>query len=122
MRDKRRYILVRIVPAWLSPQAKDLFFSIQESVNSLFGDATAADIQMAVVYSDNEFGVVRCRRGTEYVLERALATVFSIGEERVAVRTLAVSGTILALKRRIDQLRGQESPDTRELSIGEKTF
>jgi ribonuclease P/MRP protein subunit POP5 len=122
LRDKRRYILARIVPQWKCPEAKELFLSIQEAVNSLRGDATAADIQMAVIYSDREFAIIRCGRGTEDVLEQALATVFCIGDDRVAVRSIAISGTILALKKRIGQIKQEEIPEQGEIALNGRVF
>jgi ribonuclease P/MRP protein subunit POP5 len=122
MRDKRRYILARIVPQWKWPEAKELFLSIQEAVNSLRGDAIAADIQMAVVYCGNEFAILRCGRGTEKILEQALSTAFLLGEDHVAVRSIAVSGTILTLKKKIEQLRQEEIPEQEELSLHGKVF
>ena len=79
LRDKRRYILVRIFPPWNNRGTKDLLLAIHEAVTSASGDATASEVQMAVVYASGEFAIVRCNRGTEKVLEQALATVFCIG-------------------------------------------
>ena len=104
LRDKRRYILVRIFPPWNNRGTKDLFLAIHEAVTSASGDATASEVQMAVVYASGEFAIVRCNRGTEKVLEQALATVFCIGVCPVSLRPVATSGTILSLKERIEKI------------------
>ena len=109
MRDKRRYILIKIVPPWSNPGTKDLFLAIQEAVTSSFGDVTASCIQMAVVHASGEFAVVRCNRGTEKILEQALATVFCIGNEPLALRPVATSGTIISLKEKIEQVAARRS-------------
>jgi len=101
MRDKRRYILVKIVPPWSSPGTKDLFLVIQEAVTSALGDVSASCIQMAVVHASGEFAVVRCNRGSEKMLEQALAAVFCLGSEPLALRPVATSGTIRSLKEKI---------------------
>lgn len=113
MRDKRRYILVKIFPPWSNPGTKDLFLVIQEAVTSALGDVTASCIQMAVVHASGEFAVVRCNRGTENMLEQALATVFSLGGEPLALRPVATSGTILSLKEKISRT-ARESPQEKE--------
>ena len=115
MRDKRRYILVRIFPPWSSPGTKDLFIAIQEAVTSLSGDATASNVQMAVVHASAEFAIVRCNRGTEKVLEQALATVFCIGSDPLSLRPVATSGTILSLKQRIGRITRGPLPEKRSV-------
>ena len=105
MRDKRRYVLVRITPSWLCPDTKSLYLVVQEAITSLWGDAIAADIQMAVVYGDKEFCIIRCRRGCEGRLETALSTVSCMNEQGISLRSYAVSGTIHALKQRIEKVQ-----------------
>jgi len=122
MRDKRRYVLAKITPLWVCPDTKSLYLVVQEAITSLWGDVVAAGIQMAVVYGDNEFCIIRCRRGCEDRLETALSTVSSMNEQGISLRSYAVSGTILALKRRIEKCRKGPVPDSREIKIGERTF
>ncbi len=122
MRDKRRYVLVRITPMWLCPDTKSLYLVVQEAITSLWGDVIAADIQMAVVYGDNEFCIIRCRRGCEGQLEIALSTVSCLNEQGISLRSYAVSGTIHALKQRIEKCRKGPVPCAQELKIGERTF
>jgi ribonuclease P/MRP protein subunit POP5 len=122
MRDKRRYVLARITPAWIRTDTKSLYLLVQEAMTSLWGDVVAANIQMAVVYGDNEFYIIRCRRGCEGRLETALSTVACMDEQGIALRSFAVSGTIHALKKRIEKCRKGPVPDARELIIGERTF
>jgi ribonuclease P/MRP protein subunit POP5 len=98
LREKRRYVLVRIDPAGIVPDAKELYYAVNDAVASLWGDATAARVHAAVVAAEGEFAVVRCRRGTERELAIALITVTSCNGERIALRTLATSGTIESLK------------------------
>jgi len=122
MRDKRRYVLAKITPPWVCPDTKSLYLVVQEAITSLWGDAMAAGIQMAVVYGDREFCIVRCRRGCEDRLETALSTVSCINEQGISLRSYAVSGTIHALKQRIEKCRKGPVPDARELKIGERIF
>ncbi len=88
MRDKRRYILARITPAWVCPETKSIYLVVQEAITSLWGDAMAAGIQMAVVYGDKEFCIIRCRRGCEGWLETALSTVSCLNDQGISLREL----------------------------------
>ena len=45
-----------------------------------------------------------------------------MNEQGISLRSYAVSGTILALKRRIEKCRKGPVPDAREIKIGERTF
>jgi len=101
MREKRRYILARILPYGVKMDQKQVYFSVIEAATSLWGDAAVGLAQPAVVFCDGGYAVVRCRRGTEKDIATALATVNTIADERAALRTVAISGTIHALRRRI---------------------
>jgi ribonuclease P/MRP protein subunit POP5 len=122
MRDKRRYILVKVFPPWCSPEIRGLYIAIQEAVSSLFGDATGAGIQMAVVHTTGEYAILRCNRGTEKVLMQALPTVFCIGNEPAALRPVATSGTILSLKQRIERDLHRPAPEKRNITCREKLY
>jgi len=120
MRQKRRYILVRILPAGTHPDSKQLYLAIHEAATSLFGDAAIGLAAPAVVFCDGEYAVVRCLRGTEQDLATALATVTFIGDRRIALRTLATSGTISAMKRRMKPVC--QTGEASEILLGEKYF
>ena len=122
MRDKKRYVLVRITPPWVCPETKSLYLVVQEAITSLWGDVIAAGIQMAVVYGEYEFCIIRCRRGCEGRLVTALSTVSCMNEQGISLRSYAVSGTIHALKRRIEKCRKGPVPGAKELKIGERIF
>ncbi|MDD1719079.1 MAG: Rpp14/Pop5 family protein [Methanoregulaceae archaeon] len=108
MREKRRYILVRLVPE-IPADPKVLYTTLLDSVTSIFGDLGAARIHMAVVYSAGPYAILRCRRGMEQDLMIALSTVCAVGSRRLVVRTQKISGTIRSLKEKIPP--DQESCD-----------
>jgi ribonuclease P/MRP protein subunit POP5 len=101
MRDKRRYVLARIDPPCSEIDAKELYLAVQEAFTSLFGDTRAAEAMVAIVYCRDGHAMARCTRGHEDILQIALLTVHSVDGQRVALRTVATSGTMLALKKRI---------------------
>lgn len=116
LREKRRYVLARIVPPW-SPVAdpRILAAEVQAAVTSLWGDAAGAEIQPVIVAFEQGHAIVRCRRGTEDRLVTALATVRRVGDHSVALRTIATSGTIRSLK---DRIRPITIGEEREISFG----
>lgn len=115
LREKRRYILVRIAPPACVIEPRDLYLAILEALSSLHGDTTVAQVQMAVVKSNGEFAIVRCTRGKEPLVIGAISTVTAVNGTRVAVRTLALSGTILALQKKMAGMRSSGSGLTGDL-------
>lgn len=92
---------MRLLPSDLAIDQKALFLAVSEAATSLHGDARAAVIQPAVVWLEGSYAVLRCQRGTEDDLAVACSTVTAVGERRIALRPVVVSGTIAALKRRV---------------------
>jgi len=103
LRENRRYILARVIPAGTPIDQKELYYAISDSVTSLWGDSMAAVITPAVVAAEGDFVFIRCRRGTERELAIALSTVTGCRETRLTLRILAVSGTMESLR---DRIRG----------------
>jgi ribonuclease P/MRP protein subunit POP5 len=100
-RDRRRYLLCRIVPVWAEPEPREVFHAVCEAASTLWGDTGAAAIAPAVLDCSRGHVVVRCRRGTEMQLAAALATVTRAGENRLALRQVLTSGTLHAIRRRM---------------------
>jgi len=101
LRGNRRYILVRIEPAGTVIDQKELYYAVSDAVTSLWGDSIAGVITQAVVAAENGHVIVRCLRGTEKELALALSTVNTYRDVPVALRIVAVSGTIQSLRERI---------------------
>ncbi len=101
MREKRRYLLLRIDPPTPDPDPKDLYFSVLDSVTSLYGDAEAARMMPVVISCGSGYAVVRCIRGYEEKLRITIVTLTSVTERRIALHAVAASGTLLALRRRV---------------------
>ncbi|MDD1673124.1 MAG: Rpp14/Pop5 family protein [Methanomicrobiales archaeon] len=105
LRVKKRYVLTEIVPPWISPDVRSLSTTVHEAITSLWGDASTALMQPAVVYAEPGIAILRCRRGTERNLITALSTVVMENEQPIALHPQATSGTILSLKKRCEYLR-----------------
>jgi ribonuclease P/MRP protein subunit POP5 len=124
LRENRRYILARIEPAGMVPDQKDLYYAIADAVTSLWGDSAAGVIMPAVVAAENGHVFIRCLRGTEKELAIALSTVTGCREVRLALRIVAVSGTIESLRERIRdrQVPDEPVPETSGTEPGECVF
>jgi len=101
LREKRRYILVRVEPPGTPIDQKELYYAISDAVTSLWGDAMAAVIMQAVICAEGDYVVIRCRRGTERELTTALSTITMYRDTEVALRIIAASGTIDSLRDRM---------------------
>ena len=117
LREKRRYLLVQIAPAGYIPDPKELSLAVHDAVTVLWGDAMASLIHPSVVAVENGCAIVRCRRGMERELAIALSTVTSCGDQRIALRTSAVSGTIESLRERIEPVRTTTEPPSGEPAV-----
>jgi ribonuclease P/MRP protein subunit POP5 len=105
LREKRRYLLVRIEPEGTIIDQKDLYYAVSEATTSLWGDVTAAVIMAAVVTSDGQYAIIRCQRGTEQDLSIALSTVTTCCDIPIALRMVAASGTIESLREKIRRIK-----------------
>ena len=123
LRDKRRYLLVRIDPAGTAIDQKELYYAISDAITSLFGDAAAAIMIQAVVGAQGEYVFIRCRRGSERELAIALSTITACRETRVALRVIAASGTLESLRERIKTLNvpGPKPAEMPECMFDKKT-
>jgi len=108
LRDKRRYLLLRVEPAGTPVDQRELYYTIADAITTLYGDAAAAVMIQAVVAAEGEYVFIRCRRGTEREVATAISTVTSCRDTRIALRILAASGTMESLRERI---RSRKAPD-----------
>ncbi|ACL17800.1 Rpp14/Pop5 family protein [Methanosphaerula palustris] len=115
MRIKKRYVLAAIVPNYPSIDSKVLYVAIAEAITGLYGDGAGAALHHAVVFAGDGYLIARCSRGSEQFLATALAVVTEVDGQRVAFRTLATSGTIHALRRRMRQ--PVERPEREDLEV-----
>ncbi|NLD56733.1 MAG: ribonuclease P [Methanomicrobiales archaeon] len=104
LRDKRRYLLLRVDPAGTPVDQKELYYTIADAITSLYGDAAAAVMIQAVVAAEGGYIFIRCRRGTEREVATAISTVTSCRDTRIALRILAASGTMESLRERVRSL------------------
>jgi len=104
LRENRRYILARVLPAGTPVDQKELYYAISDAVTSLWGDSMAAVITPAVVAAEGGYVFIRCRRGSERELAIALSTITSCRETHLALRTIATSGTMESLRERIRRI------------------
>jgi ribonuclease P/MRP protein subunit POP5 len=124
LRDKRRYVLVRVDPPGTPIDPKELYYAVSDAVTSLWGDAVAAVIVQAVICAEGDYVVVRCRRGSERELAIALSTITQFRDSPVALRIIAASGTIDSLRDRMKPSvkASDEKAPAEECRFGEKEY
>jgi ribonuclease P/MRP protein subunit POP5 len=105
LRIKKRYVLARIDPPGKELEPRELYHAILDSLTSLFGDKIAAETGMALISSDAGYAEIRCSRDSECKVRIALAALASVHETPIAIRSIATSGTLLALRKRRARLR-----------------
>ena len=97
LRENRRYILIKIEAEELTQ--KDIYRAAADSVRDLFGDVGASKIHPAVIWSEEDFAIVRCSRGHELEMTAALACVTKAGGNPAVFRTVKTSGTVRGAKK-----------------------
>ncbi|HMA06010.1 MAG TPA: Rpp14/Pop5 family protein [Methanomicrobiales archaeon] len=118
-RERRRYLLARFVPEGASPDPREVYAAVVEACTSLWGDVAASEISPSVMAWEGH-AILRCRRGTEDRLSTALATITKVGDVRVAMRSLATSGTLHAIRSRANPKPGILWE--KQVGIGGRTF
>ncbi len=114
-RVKKRYVLARIIPPWRAAEGRALAAAVQDATTALWGDARTSLMQPAVIQVERDQVILRCRRGTERDLVTALATITAAGDVPLALRPVAISGTILTLKERGARLHIETREEERTL-------
>ncbi len=124
LRDKRRYLMVRIEPAGTPVDQKELYYVIADAITSLYGDAAAAIMIQAVVAAEGDYIFIRCRRGAERELATAISTITACRETRIALRIIAASGTMEGLRERIRIMDAPEPATdcSADLTFDKKTY
>jgi ribonuclease P/MRP protein subunit POP5 len=122
LRTKKRYVLAAIEPVGAGADQKELYRAVSCALTSLFGDVRAAMISPAVIDSVPGHLIVRCNRGGEHDLRIALATVTVAGSEALVLRSKATSGTLHALRKRIQRVTHPLPGDPEEVSFGGKVY
>jgi ribonuclease P/MRP protein subunit POP5 len=100
-------------------EQKNLYYAVSDVTTSLWGDVVAAVIASAVVASEGQYVIIRCKRGTEQDLSVALSTITTCSDNHIALRMVAASGTIDTLR---DKIRGVKTPDPDSISPRECMF
>jgi RNase P/RNase MRP subunit POP5 len=103
MRENYRYILARICPPARTFEAKEVYMAAAEAFSSLFGEIESARAWIAVMECSGQHAIFRFRRGTDPMVEAALASVCRIGETFVAIHPIRTSGTIRTLREERDR-------------------
>ncbi|HJK78728.1 MAG TPA: Rpp14/Pop5 family protein [Methanocorpusculum sp.] len=102
LRENRRYLLVKITGEFPAmPPQKEIYHAVRDAAAELFGDAGSAQMHIAVIWSDGEHAIIRCRRGWEQQTTACAAVITKLCGSAAVFRTVAVSGTVHGVKNHI---------------------
>jgi ribonuclease P/MRP protein subunit POP5 len=122
LRGKKRYILARIDPVNADPEPRELYYTILDSLTRLYGDTIAAEANMVLISCESGYAVIRCSRGFEHQVRTALSVITSAAGQAVAVRSLATSGTLLALRSRLARLPRHQAEEIGDLAFSGSVY
>jgi ribonuclease P/MRP protein subunit POP5 len=103
LRERRRYLAFQVVSKGPVP-ASDIASAIWHSILNFLGElgTAMADVWLVKsVYDEkNQIGLVRCGHTSVEQVRTALALVQRIGDRPVVIKTLGISGTIGAARKK----------------------
>lgn len=103
-RSRRRYILVSINSDGTLHE-RDFQNLLWSSIVRLFGEygASQADIDLIEFNHEMKYAIVRCQHNILPLVRAALAIITKTDGDRVSAHVLLVSGTLKALRRRMQK-------------------
>jgi len=102
-RLRRRYIAVKVEGGYV-PDAKDLSDAIWTSLLRLFGEYGASKAELSLIDYNPETrrAILRCSHSALEMVKASIVAVTEVGNEKAALHILLVSGTLKALRRRME--------------------
>lgn len=101
LREKERYIAFQVISED-SITYSDLESAIWNSMMDFFGEYGTAKTSMWIVKNlydeQNQLGVIRCNNKSVQEVITGLGLISRLGDSRVTIKILSVSGTIRGLK------------------------
>lgn len=101
LREKERYVAFQVISED-SIMYSDLESAIWDSMMNFFGEHGTAKTSMWIVKNlydeQNQIGVVRCNNKSVQDVITGLGLISRLGDVRVTIKILSVSGTIRGLK------------------------
>ena len=88
------------------PNEKDFLNALRSSVIRLFGEYGASQTEIFLVEYDPEikYAIVRCSHKSLPMIRASIAAVTRVAGEPIAIHVLLVSGTLRALRRRMQNI------------------
>jgi len=113
MHQRRRYLAVRLVTED-SPPSDDAFReALWRRLNELYGELGVSRIGFWLVVYDPSLraAIIRCRHDQVRMVRAALATITHIGESRLILHVVGISGTIRKAKTLIPGMEAHKDPN-----------
>lgn len=116
LREKKRYLAFRLESEGDEAfDRKALMEEVYHATQALLGDAGSAEIGYRLMDFDGRRGIMRVSLGAVEAARAALATVYAIRGQRVAIVVAGISGTIRAATEKY--IASEDIPSTNILSM-----
>ena len=102
---RRRYLLVKIDGNKI-PHERDFQNALWLSLIRLFGEYGASQAEMTLTEYDPKmkYAIIRCSHKSLFMIRPAITTITKIGDAKIALHVLLVSGTLKTLRRRMQKI------------------
>ena len=102
-RAKKRYLAIKVEMKTF-PHKRDVMNAVWSSLLGLFGEYGASQVGLVLIDYSTETGhlVLRCSNTAMSLLRVALVSVTQIEREKVYLRVISISGTLRALRKKIE--------------------
>lgn len=102
-RLKRRYLALKVDSDFV-PSDRELIDATWSALTRLYGEVGASLANLVLIDYDNQrkLAILRCNLNVINEVRTSLATIIAITSNTAAVHVLAVSGTIKALREKLN--------------------
>jgi len=107
---RRRYIAVKI-DVKQNIEGKELINAVSNSLLSLFGEYGASLAELTLIEHDPDanYAIFRCNHKALEMAKASIIAVREINRKKAATQIIYVSGTIKALKKKVQPITGQQA-------------
>ena len=100
--ERRRYLAIKVLSEQ-SISKRDIVDAVWNAVLQLFGEYGASQTNLTFIEynSEKSWGIVRCSHRALEMVRASVASVTEINGKPVAIDVLGVSGTLKALRKKV---------------------
>lgn len=99
-RERRRYLALEVKTQHIF-QEREIIYAVRNALIELFGEygASRANLKFMEIDLAKSFAIVRCRHTALEKVRASVASITTINGKPVEIHSIAVSGTLKALRK-----------------------